>query len=98
MNEIVSQFEILSRNLPGGNIQEFAWRDYPGICLEGLSRNLPGGNIQEFASGNYPGICLEGLNIRGETDKSLALQRKQQATGLQKCIYSTYSPLSSTHL
>jgi hypothetical protein len=30
-------------------------------------------------------------------DKSLALERKQQATGLKKCIYSTYSPLSSTH-
>jgi hypothetical protein len=29
---------------------------------------------------------------------SLALWRKQQATGLKKCIYSTYSPLSSTHL
>jgi hypothetical protein len=31
-------------------------------------------------------------------DKSLALWRRQQATGLKKCIYSTYSPLSSTHL
>jgi hypothetical protein len=31
-------------------------------------------------------------------DKSLALERKQQATGLKKCIYSTYSPLSSTHV
>jgi hypothetical protein len=30
-------------------------------------------------------------------DKSLALHRKQQVTGLKKCIYSTYSPLSSTH-
>jgi hypothetical protein len=41
--------------------------------------------------------CQEGLNTRG-ADKSLALERKQQATGLKKCIYSTYSPLSSTHL
>jgi hypothetical protein len=28
----------------------------------------------------------------GGTDKSLALQRKQQATGLKKYIYCTYSP------
>jgi hypothetical protein len=31
-------------------------------------------------------------------DKSLLYKKKQQATGLKKCIYSTYSPLSSTHL
>jgi hypothetical protein len=35
--------------------------------------------------------------MRG-ADKSLALWRKQQAMGLKKYIYSTYSPLSSTHL
>jgi hypothetical protein len=29
---------------------------------------------------------------KGGDDKSLALWRKQQATGLKKCIYSTYSP------
>jgi hypothetical protein len=41
------------------------------------------------------------LNLARHTrvaDKSLALQRKQQATGLKKCIYSTYSPLISIHL
>jgi hypothetical protein len=30
-------------------------------------------------------------HMRG-ADKCLALKRKQQVTGLKKCIYSTYSP------
>jgi hypothetical protein len=46
--------------------------------------------------GNYQ---LVRSNILGDStrraDKSLALQRKQQATGLKKCIYSTYSPSPS---
>jgi hypothetical protein len=41
------------------------------------------------------GFCKIVVNTRG-ADKSLALWRKQQATGVKKCIY--IFPLSSTHL
>jgi hypothetical protein len=43
------------------------------------------------------GVFRKLSNARG-ADKSLALYRKQQATGLKECIYSTYSLLCSTHL
>jgi hypothetical protein len=32
------------------------------------------------------------VDLRGGADKSLTLQRKQQATGLKKYIYSAYFP------
>jgi hypothetical protein len=50
---------------------------------------------------NYPSRFLCGLPhslqanteiVHGGADKSLDLYRKQAATGLEKCIYSTYSP------
>jgi hypothetical protein len=43
-------------------------------------------------------FTVEYIRGGGGADKSLASYRKQQATGLNKYIYSTYSPLSSTHL
>jgi hypothetical protein len=42
-------------------------------------------------------IWKNGVYLYDGTDKSSALYRKQQATGLKKCIYSTYPPLSPKH-
>jgi hypothetical protein len=49
-------------------------------------------------SKNKPNNNPRRWNRYEGADKSLALQRKQQATGSKKWIYSIYSPPSFTHL
>jgi hypothetical protein len=76
------------------NIEEERTNDVKSLWETGPKKNsFVNGNMKPLISHEFhASAILAEIYIRGRTGKSLALLRKQQATRLKKCIYSTYSP------